>query len=277
MSCQINGEVPGGVYLCQIRENISCGACCGLYNVADASQEALVSMLTCRTETFARVSRTMDAILAFRQEIEDREVQTRPYPQFHHCPYIGWVGQKRSRVGCLLHPLAQGNHGVDFRGLSYYGGMACRVYFCPAYHRLPAVPKEIIREVSTDWYRYGLIITETAMLTAFFEELERRLGRKLSRDDIVANEKAAEVLTQFLDLKLNWPFRPRPIVGWANYFFEDRLYVNPPINYESLGHPASKYDILLRELNSSIDSVATLHKAERVLERILGRLTEALG
>jgi hypothetical protein len=54
-----------------------------------------------------------------------------PFPEFHHCPYVGLIGNELSRVGCLLHPMAEGNTGVDFRGLSYYGGMACRIYFCP--------------------------------------------------------------------------------------------------------------------------------------------------
>lgn len=29
---------PGGVYLCRVNENLSCGACCGLYNVPDLSR-----------------------------------------------------------------------------------------------------------------------------------------------------------------------------------------------------------------------------------------------
>ncbi len=115
---QLDSDVPGGVYLCQISERISCGACCGLYNVADPSREGLTRMLAARTDAFAEVDRDVDAILSFKREVEAPENQERPFPDFHHCPYIGLVGRNHSRVGCLLHPLAKGNGGVDFRGVS---------------------------------------------------------------------------------------------------------------------------------------------------------------
>ncbi|MCP4691168.1 MAG: hypothetical protein GY859_24185, partial [Desulfobacterales bacterium] len=165
---QLDARAPGGVYLCQISERISCGACCGLYNVADQSRAGLTRMLAARTDAFAGVSRGVEAILSFKKEVEAAENRERPFPDFHHCPYIGLVGRDRSRVGCLLHPLAEGNRGVDFRGLSYYGGMACRVYFCPSCRELPRAHKEIIRETAENWHQYGLIITEAALVMAFF-------------------------------------------------------------------------------------------------------------
>jgi hypothetical protein len=55
--CEMDNSVPGGVYLCQINERVSCGACCGLYNVADVSSEELTEILIRRTEAFERISR----------------------------------------------------------------------------------------------------------------------------------------------------------------------------------------------------------------------------
>lgn len=156
--------VPGGVYLCQISETISCGACCGLYNVADLSFDHLSAMLRYRTETFARVPRTMDAILAFKAHIEEKENQNRPFPDFHHCPYIGLIGENFARVGCLLHPLGVGNKGIDFRGLSYHGGLACGMYFCPSYRILSEPYKKLIRKSAYNWYSYGLMIGEANSL-----------------------------------------------------------------------------------------------------------------
>ena len=126
-------SAPGGVYLCQVNQQVSCGACCGLYNVAEVSRDALESMLTDRTRNFARVPREADAIVAFGRQVLKKLRGRAPFPDFHHCPFVGLVGQSFARVGCLLHPLAAGNDGVDYRGLSYYGGMACRVYFCPVF------------------------------------------------------------------------------------------------------------------------------------------------
>jgi hypothetical protein len=211
MSClNDNGnQVPGGIYLCQANKKISCGACCGLYNVADPSYESIMEKLTWRTDTFLHVKRDMDDILAFKEEVEDREPQERPFPEFHHCPYIGLVGKEHSRVGCLLHPLLDENKSIDFRGLSFYGGMACRVYFCQTYYHLPAAFKEIVRETASNWYAYGLIITEIKLLSTIFEEVKNCLNRPLTKNDILKNKNTLEAVRKLLDLKINWPFRRR--------------------------------------------------------------------
>ena len=37
----LDHRTPGEVYLCQISSTVSCGACCGLYNVKNLSREKL--------------------------------------------------------------------------------------------------------------------------------------------------------------------------------------------------------------------------------------------
>jgi hypothetical protein len=274
MSClnDNDNQVPGGIYLCQANKKISCGACCGLYNVADPSYESIMEMLTWRTDTFSRINRDMDTILAFKEEVENREPQKRPFPEFHHCPYIGLIGEDRLRVGCLLHPLLDENKGIDFRGLSYYGGMACRVYFCPTYRHLPAVFKKIVRETANNWYAYGLVITETKLLNTIFEEVENRLNRPLTKNDILKNKNALEAVRKLLDLKINWPFRRRSSSGPTNYFFEDRLYSRPPVNYETIGKPVSRHDTMLQELESYFNSANELHAAEDLIDGLINKV-----
>ena len=206
-------SIPDNIYLCQVGETVSCGACCGLYNVADGSRASLLKRLENRTEAFLDVPRGADEILAFGQAIKSRETQKKPFPDFHHCPYIGLIGSKRSRVGCLLHPLSSGNKGIDYRGLSFYGGMACRMYFCPSCHFLSPVIKAMVHEVSEDWYLYGLVITEKIMLEAFFRSVEVQAGRTLTVCDLTKNSRCLEILQAFLALKIKWPFRPRPHPG----------------------------------------------------------------
>jgi len=266
-------KIPGKVYLCQISETVSCGACCGLYNVADFSREAMTEMLTYRTETFEKIPRDMNAILSFKEETESKENQNRPYPEFHHCPFIGLIGDKHSRVGCLLHPLAEDNKGTDFRGLSYYGGMACNSYFCPTHRYLPKACKEILRDVADDWYLYGLIITETKMLTAFFQEIERRLEQPLKKEDILNHKERIKIVKEFLRLKSDWRFRSHNThVG--NYFFEDNLYPKPEIDYPVIGYSGSglQYNIIFQELCSVFKSSEELHEAEMLLNRLFERL-----
>ncbi|MGE0082828.1 MAG: hypothetical protein AB7S75_00260 [Desulfococcaceae bacterium] len=267
-------KTPGGVYLCQVNENISCAACCGLYNVADASQEALKEMLAFRSRAFATVPRTPEGIMDFQAEMESVECQDRPYPGFHHCPFIGLIGENLSRAGCLLHPLAQGNGGVDFRGLSYYGGMACRSYFCPACKELPERYKKIVRLSAENWYIFGLVVTEGELLKAFFRELENRIGRNVKVQDFTANPKRMEVFREFLHYRIKWPFRYPGNTNLCNYFFEDRLYRRSPVSYALAGASSSPYDVIFRELESHFPSPEALQRAEEMLNDLFGRLSK---
>ncbi len=273
---KVENTVPGGVYLCQVGERVSCGACCGLYNVEDPSPRALEALLTHRTAVFTDVPREMDAILGYKEEIESRESQTRPFGEFHHCPYIGLVGKRELRVGCLLHPLAPGNAGVDWRGISFYGGMACRVYFCPSYRHLSPVMKQVLREIVPGWYLYGLVVTETAMLEGFLYALQERLGRPLSVEDVVKNDGCRETLLEFLLLKVNWPYRDHSPLVLGNYFFHDALYGPPPIDYEALGAPPSRYDVVLRALQARFGSAGELAESENLLDDIIDRLASRI-
>lgn len=268
----LDNKTPGGVYLCQVNENISCAACCGLYNVADPSRDALTEILSFRSRSFVHVPRTPESILAFQTEMESRECQERPYPGFHHCPYIGLIGENLSRAGCLLHPLAHGNGGMDFRGLSYYGGMACRIYFCPACKELPEAYKLIVRAVAEDWYSLGLVATELELLNAFFREMENRLGRKLKTEDFTGNPKRMEVFREFLDYRIQWPFRWS--TNLCNYFFEDHPYQRSHVNYTPAGVPSSPYDVIFRELDSHFPSPDALQNAEAMLDDLFRRLSQ---
>ncbi len=123
----------------------------------------------------------MDTLPNYRMGVKDEDPY-RPYPKFHHCPFLGFTGKHQSRVGCLLHPEADRNNGVDFRGLSFYGGMACNLYFCPSHWSLKPIYKKILQETEPDWYLYGLMITEAEMVGTFFQEVERRLQRSLKKE-----------------------------------------------------------------------------------------------
>ena len=266
---------PGGVYLCQVNRQVSCAACCGLYNVADAAYGSMVSMLSERTEDFARVSRQADAIAAFGRHAQSR-CGTGPFKDFHHCPFVGLIGEEHRRVGCLLHPHAAGNHGVDYRGLSYYGGMACRLYFCPAHTKLSAVVKTVVRESAVNWYEYGLVVSETRLLREFFKALEERMGSPLTTADILDREECRQLVGSVLRLKIDWPFRRRPDPGPCNYVFDDHLYSKPAVGYPPLSTNSSPYDILLKELLSGFNTAAELESAERMLAELIENLARSI-
>lgn len=270
-------QVPGGVYLCQINDTVSCGACCGLYNVADPSREHLTRMLRDRTRRFARVPRTAEGIDAFALENQTRESQTRPFPQFHHCPFTGLIGPALSRVGCLLHPLGEGNNGVDFRGLSYYGGLACHSYFCPATHQLKPRHKKVLRAVIDDWHLYGLVVTEGDLVGALFHEIETRTGRPVAMEQFIDTADARRRLIELLRLKIDWPFRPSQTDTPCHYFFFDVSYDKPAIAYERLGLPPSRHDTILRELVSEFHCAEDLRQAEQCVGNAIAAVVRALG
>ncbi len=264
------------VYLCQVREGVSCGACCGLYNQADLSPESLEARLAGRTAAFARVPRTVEAIDAFGRAAEGWTPATRPFADFHHCPFLGLAGAGGKQVGCLLHPEAPGNGGVDWRGLSYYGGMACRTYFCPATRHLPPAWLAAVGQSMEHWYLHGLIVTERCLLEAFFQEIEGRIGRPVRESDFAPGSPAAALLRAFAALKIDWPHRRADAPGPCNYFFENGAYPRPEVLGWGPDRPASRFAAIFRELDSAFASPADLRAAEARLEELFRRIAAAL-
>jgi len=267
---------PGGVYLCQVGEGVSCGACCGLYNIADLSQRSLEAMLTERTEAFARVSRTAEAIEAFQKKVEGWTLPKRPFPDFYHCAFLGLIGLNGRRVGCLLHPAAAGNNGIDWRGLSYYGAMACRTYFCPSVRQLPQPHLQILRQAMDHWYPFGLIVTERRLVTIFFREVENRIGRPVTAADFAKGSGPVELLREFAGLKREWPFRRKDAPGPCNYFFENGEYPRPSVQRSGENIPLSRYEAIFKELESAFSSKKDLRAAEGLLDDLFSRLQKLI-
>jgi len=268
---------PGGLHLCQVSETVSCGACCGLYNeAAAASRKNLVKMLTDRTETFSELPRDMDAILAFGKDIENRSTNGRPFPEFHHCPFLGLIGPKKSRVGCLLHPKNPINQGIDYRGLSYYGGLACDVYFCPSTRFLSPVVKRLILSTADDWYIYGIVITEEKLLTSLFDHVEKGLKRRLTEKDLHRIPRHHSAVREVLSLKCNWPYRLENAPTPCHYFFTDRRYQKPPVHY-AYGRTGSSFHDVFYELISRFDSPESQKSAEKTIQSLIDRLIAAFS
>lgn len=273
---ELDSQTPGGVYLCQVSETVSCGACCGLYNVADASRESLHAILRRRTERFASVSRTPEAIAEFEAEARASEPGPPPLSEFHHCRFVGHVGEGRSRVGCLLHPLAAGNGGVDFRGLSHYGGLACRSYFCPACLETPERIKRCLRVAADDWHLYGMVVTESRLLTRLVNAAESRAGRRLDPEDMRNRPELAEAFRAVLRLKRDWPFPTDP-ARRVHYFFKDGLYPRSPVDPVRFGLEPTPLTPVLRELVGDLDSADAFRRAEARVRSVVDRLADALG
>lgn len=265
------------IYLCQVSETVSCGACCGLYNLPNLSREKLERLLAKRTEDFASVSRTEDGIFDFQRRNKAPNRLSRPFPQFHHCPFLGLIGNLKSRVGCLLHPDSPGNNGKDYRALSWYGEQACRTYFCPSTKKLPPVYTSILRRALDDWYAFGLIVTEHVLVIAYFKEVETRIGRDVTVKDYINNSEALDAFRNFAELKSSWPYRRKNSPGPCSFFFENGLYPRPDVYRAVPEIPISRYEIIFRELDSGFSSAEEIVEAEGVLDNLFLKTEQALA
>ncbi|RJP77819.1 MAG: hypothetical protein C4522_14045 [Desulfobacteraceae bacterium] len=271
-----NEQQEDVVYLCQVSETVSCGACCGLYNLAGLTKDSLETILVQRTTAFERVPRTIEGIDGFWKKTEGWTPAERPFPHFHHCVFLGMVGKSKQRVGCLLHPAASGNNGIDWRGLSYYGGMACRTYFCPSYQHLPPRYLKILKQTVNHWFPFGLMVTEFRLLTALFEALENKAGRQITPDDFLQSPQAADRLRELLEIKTNWPFRSASSPGPCHYMFENGEYQRPTAQRTHPDIPLSTYETIFMELESEFASKHDLRTAEAILDKLFSEITAAI-
>ncbi len=261
-----DAQVPGGVYLCQAGPNLSCGSCCGLYNMTGLSRERLRAILLERTERFADVPRTVDDVLAFEQERLALEGADYPIADFHHCVFVGLIQDGGERLGCLLHPLATGNKGVDWRGLSFYGGAACKLFFCPGYHVGEATWKQVARAVLDDWFDYGLIVPEYRLNQALIGEVEARAGRRIDPNGMSAEAKAA--LAELFRLKIDWPFRTLDTpLAWN--FFSTRDTERPDLPNQFFVNAPRIRSVLLELQTLPEHATAGAAMAEERIERVV--------
>ena len=163
---------PFGPHLCQPDKLKSCAWCCGLYNSCDLSRAGLVLKLKIRTEEFSRTSRTVEAILHFSESHREKESSLFLDPDFYCCEFVGFLNKEETLVGCMLHPVARGNGGIDWRGISFHGAMACQGFYCRSYRELSTMQKEIILSAVNDWFLYGLVISNADFIHRFFRLVE---------------------------------------------------------------------------------------------------------
>jgi hypothetical protein len=152
--------------------------------------------------------------------------------------------------------------------LSYYGAKACQTYFCPTTERLATEHQEILCTVIDHWYLYGLAITEHRLWLAFFEGLQRRLGRPVVRDDFDDSPEAKERLRAFAALKLDWPFRQVEARGPCHFFFDDERSPRLDVVRVDPAIPFSSFESIFRELESRFMDAEDLHRAETMVETI---------
>ena len=162
--------------LCRPDSSKSCAACCGLYNVKDGRSFALNRVLVDRTRAIRSIPHSVEALVAYADRISLETEASIIDPVIHVCEYTGFVDHSFRTVGCMLHPNAPNNDGIDFRGLCHYGSMACKTFYCPASEDLEDGSVDIVRTLVDDWHLYGLVATDINYVSALFQLIELQLG-----------------------------------------------------------------------------------------------------
>jgi hypothetical protein len=260
---------PSDLHLCQPGSRKSCGWCCGLYNTHNANRNSLVRKLRTRTKEFARTDRNVTAIQQFSEKILKREQSKLLDPEFYSCEFVGFLDGGETRVGCMLHPLAQGNQSTDWRGLSFHGGMACQGFFCRSYRELSSAEKWIILETIHDWYLYGLVISDADYVKSFFRLTEKRLGRQIDPANLVT-PPALQLVHEFFHWKIDWPYRNHD---------SNPIHCNSSPSstvhkaFDGQESPAA-IDMMFACLGSSFRSRAEHRRARQMVDQLFSRLNK---
>jgi len=253
-------QPPGTLHLCQPREGISCGACCGLYNHADSRAETLRPQLRART-ALAREMRGGDPMWpkAYGERVRAAEPAGRIYETIYTCEFLGYVDDGERRVGCLLHPLM--NDGRDLRHHSFYGQELCAGHFCPSYTYLTEAEQRAVVAACDDWYLYGIVVTDIDLVKDVFAHAERRLARPIL-GDVAERPAVARALGDVFRLRLDWPYRAGERPRFGKYYFAGEDYGIAEVNYAEIGVEPSPFDKILRSFESRFASVEALRDAE---------------
>ena len=261
------------LHLCQPDNQKSCGACCGLYNWTHHSRSALHDILSLQTDQLAVHLKRGD-LEAYRSLRQKRIKNNKLCHDIYNCEFLGFLDARRTRVGCLAHPLV--NNGRDLRDLCLYGREICQNHFCPGYSCFSTIQQKAVIQCLDDWYLYGLIITDIDLVKEFFRLVEDRIGDSL-KEACVLRPAALAALRDFFMLKEHWPFKARDN-RLGKYYFTETEYLVARIAYrERWGVPPSVYDRILVSLESDFSSEDDLRSAEQIIGQKMSAFIKACG
>lgn len=258
--------------LCQ-RAEASCGACCGLYNRADHSREAVQALLDRRTDRLARAPRTAAGFAEAAADLSQAGDGEPLFPTVRICPLLGWLDPVRSRVGCLAHPALC---GPDLRDQGVYDAAICESFLCPSHGHFSVEEAEMVAAVcGPDPYLYGLTVTDVDFVRACFSGVAQLCGERIQARHLVRRPFRA-ALRRLFQLKeelapgsdgLYGAFRPGA----------DGEPVDRHIDYEALSRRRSPHDLILRCIGADPRSGNDLDAIEEEVARRLDGCVAAFG
>jgi len=251
------------IRLCQPDANKSCGACCGLYNYADSTKDSLSRRLKERTNYFREKVRRREDLPDFSRAVRMSEDARKIYDVIYCCEYLGFLDDAEKKVGCLLHPCQ--NDGTDMREVSFYGRELCEGHLCPSYHYLSKEEKLALITIASDWYLYGLCVTDIDLVKSYFRLISERICETPSVVRL-KEEGLGNIIRKFLSFKISWPFRSLATNRFGKYYFDGSEYMINRIDYNALGCEGSRFNSIFLSLSSEFQNVQELKEGERLIE-----------
>ena len=256
--------------LCQ-RGAVSCGACCGLYNLARHGREAARTLLTRRTEALAGVPRTPEA---FRAVAASARGEATVFPSVKVCPLLGWLDPAKTRVGCLAHPAATG--GVDLRDCGAYDAKLCESFLCPSHAWLSEGEAALAeRACAGDPWLYGLVVTDVPFLRAALGGVARLAGGAVELRHL-ERPAFASALRRLLALKEELAPGSDGLFG-AFRAGPDGEPAPRTIDYAALSREVSPHDAILLCVGADPRSGNDLDRLEGEVRARLDACAAALG
>jgi hypothetical protein len=254
--------------LCHPDEFKSCGACCGLYNYQANSRAVLTERLRRRSKTFSHYRSDPERYRSAAADLEAAKL----YETVYNCEFLGFIDEHERRVGCLLHP--HGNDGRDLREICFYGADLCREHFCPSHEKLTTAEKGVVIRLVTDWYLYGLCITDIDLVKSYLGHIQNAVGEEFDVHKLNTNPALAPVMQSFFSWKEAWPYRRDEALRFGKYYFVETEYRIAQIAYEQLGLEPSPYDGILLSLASEFEKKDDVVAAEELVRDNIAEVIE---
>jgi len=209
----------------------------------------------------------VDALTEFKDRVRRAE-NTPPLDDvIHVCEFTGFTDSEWQAPGCMLHPSAPGNQGIDFRGICHYGSMACKTFFCPAWEESDPRRLHVVLKSIDDWHLYGLVVTDPDFVRSLFGLLEESLGGRVDERSLL-QPPAARIFKEMISWKDSWPLKGDSHVRRSRYYFTRR-------STESECDRNAYVDRLLDSLEFTFGTDSGRNGAQRLIEETVDRLTTA--
>ncbi|ABZ95306.1 Hypothetical protein LBF_2829 [Leptospira biflexa serovar Patoc strain 'Patoc 1 (Ames)'] len=166
--------------------NVSCGACCGLFNLKLQPNEYKNLLLERTTEFKTTVDFSIrHSFPIYRKDRETKEAHIPKKDEMtYNCPFLGYVDDTKQRIGCMIHPIFTGD--PKSQNFSFYGTSICQAYDCKTKEGALAELWEILfLEIAKDSIEYSFLSADhifTYAVEKFFSHSQKNTEDMFVKD-----------------------------------------------------------------------------------------------